>query len=94
MRHGIVKSVRPIWRIVLEDRHRRIVREVVLVQHLELFIATDLKEGCSHASNVFELHSSVQMEDFTLTRNLLEPLLLGEFLAETMPVGVSNNRVI
>lgn len=82
----VVQRVRPAGRTILVDGHRRVVREVGVVQHFEHFVTTDRQEGSSHSSDIFEFDSSVSCEDLSLTGYFTGPLLLGELFAETVTV--------
>ena len=43
----VVERIRPAGRVVLVHGHRRVVREVVVVQHLEHAVTADLKTGAN-----------------------------------------------
>lgn len=83
----VVQGVRVERGVVVEDGHGRVVREVGLVQHLEHVVAAHLEERGPHPANVLQLHPSVQVEDLSLTVDLLGPVVDGEFLSVTVPVG-------
>lgn len=84
-----VQGERPEGWVVLEDGHGRIVGEVGLVEHLELLVATTLEEGRPHASDVFQVDATVQVEYLALAIDLFVPLAFAEPLAEAV-TGVDN----
>jgi hypothetical protein len=70
----VVECVRPAGWTVLVHRHRRVVSEVEVVQHLEHSVASDGEERRSHASDVFLLDAAISRQDFALTSDFTCPL--------------------
>lgn len=82
----VVESVRPAWWSVLIDRHRRVVREVEVVQHLEHPVAANREERRSHAADVFLLNAAVRRQNLTLACDFTRPFLQRELFTETVTV--------
>ena len=82
----VVERVRPARRTVLVHRHRRVVREVKVVQHLEHLVATDRQERCAHTAHILQLDATVRGQDLALAGNLAGPLLRRERFTEAVTV--------
>lgn len=82
----VIERIRPAGRFILVHRHRRVIGEVEVVQHLEHFIAAYWQERSSHAANVFLFNTTVSCQDFTLTCNLSCPFLQRELFTETVTI--------
>lgn len=58
MEQFVVQSVRPAWRFVLIDWHRRIVGKVGVVQHFEHFVSSHLIENLKISGYVYYMIAS------------------------------------
>jgi len=87
----IVEGVGVGWRLVLVHWHRRVVREVLFVQHLEHVVSADRQERCPHAADVIHPDASIRRHDLPLARDLLRPLLLRELFSEAVSYGMRSD---
>lgn len=59
MENFVIQCIWPARRAIFIDRHRRIVREVEVVQHFEHSVTANRKEWRSHSANIRLLHASI-----------------------------------
>lgn len=86
MEEFVVERVWPAWWSVFVDRHRRVISEIEVVQHLKHSVSTNWQERRAHAANIFLFDTSVGWQDLTLTGNFACPFLQWELFTETMTV--------
>lgn len=82
----VVERIRPAGRPVLVHRHRRVVREIRVVQHLVHLVAAHRQERSAHTADVVQLNATVCGQNLALPGHLACPLLLRELLAEAVTV--------
>jgi len=76
---------------VLVDWHGRVIREILLVQHLEHVVASHRQEGRAHAADVVHAHAAIRRHDLPLPCDLAGPLALRELLPEAVRDGVRSD---
>lgn len=90
----VIQGVRPAWWTVFVDRHRWIISEVEVMQHLEHSVSTNRQERSSHAANVFLLNATICRQDFTLASDFTCPFFQWELFTETVTVRGKENEAL